>query len=510
MKITLIYPCSDIHACGIRSLSSCLKKENFEVQLIFLPIHFNNEYKKETLNKVVDISKNSCLIGISVMTNYFYSSIQITQWLKKNLNVPVLWGGVHPTIRPEESLNYSDMVCIGEGENSLIELTDRIKEGKDFHNVFGIWLNNREGVIKNPIRPLIQDLDSLPFPDYDFKTHYLISDNQSTTMDEYLIKRHTSGVYLTMPSRGCPFLCSYCWNNAFNKMYPNQKLVRKRSIDNIINELVQVRNKIPTFKKIMFNDDAFLSRDIAEMKEFCEKYKQNIGLPLIIVGAPPPSISREKLTLLVNAGAIVLEMGIQTASERTKKLYRRHHSNQQVESAAKIMNEFKNRLEIIQYDIILDNPFESDEDLIETLKFLAKLPPPFTLAIFSLTFYPGTELYDVAKSKGMIPDEHKMIYRKEFHTCKKTYLNRLFFLLKEYTAGGGKISPKMMNVLTHKKIIKLKINWLIYFILKIGAVPYRLRYFKFGYLFKEAIKDVLKGDLLRIKTHIKRHFKLLK
>lgn len=499
MKVTLISPYPDIEALGIRTLSACLKREGHDVQLIFLPKCFTDKYEDKTLDEVVGISREAELIGISLMTNFFDNVVQITQRLKKDLNIPILWGGIHPTIRPVECLDYADMVCVGEGEETIVELARKMGNGQDYHNVQGMWLKNKGNIITNEIRPLIQDLDSIPFPDYDYETHYILDSKSIHQMDEGLLKKHTDGVYMTMPTRGCPFGCSYCCNNALNKIYPNQKPFRKRGVDNIIKELMQVKIRLPIMKCIKFDDDAFFIYTIEEIREFCGKYKENIGLPLMITGATPSSLTREKLSLLVDAGLIMIRMGIQTGSERTKRLYKRHHSNQQVEKAVKIINEFKDKIGIPRYDIILDNPWETDEDLVETLMLLAKLPVPYQLSLYSLTFYPGTELYEIAKREGIITDDLREVYRKYFQGCKKTYLNRLFFLLNEYAPNGGRISPKMMSLLTNRKLRQLKISWLLYIKLKIWAIPFIIQ--RLEYLLHEGLKDVRKGEWSRINRY---------
>lgn len=112
MNIALISPYPDLHAFGIRTISACLKREGHDVNLFLLPKQFTERYENRTLNEIVNLSKKSNLIGISLMTNFFDNAIQITQKLKENYDIPILWGGIHPTIRPEECLNYADMVCI--------------------------------------------------------------------------------------------------------------------------------------------------------------------------------------------------------------------------------------------------------------------------------------------------------------------------------------------------------------------------------------------------------------
>jgi len=323
-------------------------------------------------------------------------------------------------------------------------------------------------------------------------------------MDIKLLARYLGRTYSTMPTRGCPFRCAYCCNNTINKMHPNEKPLRKRSINNIIKELMKAKELLPFIACIMFDDDAFLTLSVKEIKDLCEKYKKNVSLPLIVSGATPSTLTREKLSLLVDAGLNCIRMGIQTGSDRTKKLYNRRHTNHQVERAVKIINEFKDRIKTVGYDIILDNPWETDEDLIKTLMFLSKLPTPYTLGLFSLNYYPETELYIKAKMDGIITDDLKDVYRKHFHNCKRTYLNNLFFLLNNYASIGVGISPKIMFLLTNQKMRQLKLNWLLYILLSIWVFPIKLK--RFISLVQEGLKDIQTGNCSRIRSYIRRYF----
>jgi len=494
MKITLISPYPDIKSFGLRILSAYLKQNGHNVQFIFLPKRFTERYDKEALNGVIELSKRADLIGISLMTNFFDNAVQITQALKEKCAIPVLWGGIHPTVRPEECLDYADMVCIGEGEEAVVELIKKMEAGEYYYDVQNMWFKDKEKIIKNQLRPLIKELDTIPFQDYEYNNHYILNNESLKKMDTQLLNGYMCGSYVTMPTRGCPFGCTYCCNNTFNKMHLREKIVRKRSIESLINECIDIKTRLPFVDNIAFDDDAFFVYSIQEIQEFCKKYKEKVGFPLKITGATPSTLTREKLSFLVDAGLIEVKMGIQSASERIKKMYNRHHTNFQVEETARIINEFKDKIKVPAYDVILDNPWENEEDLIETLMFLAKLPTPFQLTCFSLTFYPGTELYEKAKNDALITDDLKDVYRKDynFYTIKKTYLNRLFFLLNDYAFYGVGISPRTMNLLTNKRLRQLKLHWLLYIILKAGILPLKIKRFKF--MLHDLLKDLKKGN----------------
>jgi radical SAM superfamily enzyme YgiQ (UPF0313 family) len=384
------------------------------------------------------------------------------------------------------------MVCIGEGEEALVELVRKMEHGPSHDGIPGIMVKGREDVFK--LRPLIQDLNSIPFPDYSFEDHYMLVGQETREVNEAMLKKHSnSGRYRTLASRGCPFACTYCCNNTFNSMFTHQKKLRKRSVDNIIEELIQIKSKLSFVKTIEFSDDSFFLFSTEEIEEFSGKYKEKIGIPLFVVGVTPQSLAREKLSLLVDSGMTQLRMGIQTGSERTKRLYHRNYSNQLVEESAAIINEFTGRLGIVFYDIILDNPWETDEDLIDTLMFLTRLPPPYRLQLFSLTFYPGTDLYTKAKRDGIIKDDLKDVYTKNYLSYSKTYLNRLFALQSRYARHGDTMSPGTISLLTHRMSRRTGLGHLLYTILTVESFT------KTGkHLLAESLKDAKKGDFSRV------------
>ena len=500
MKIVLISPHLEIKDYGIRLISACLKREGHDVALVFLPQEFSCRYEEETLDELVQLSIGCDLIGISVMTNSLNNVAQITSRLKQSLPVPIIWGGTHATIRPQECLDYADLVCVGEGEEAIVELADRMQSDRTYDDVSGLWLKKGHTVISNSIRPLIQDLDALPFQDYDYSSHYMSDGNGIQRMDRSLFVKYSYAHYMTMPTRGCPYGCSYCCNNTFNEMYRGQRILRKRTPGNVLDELRQAIDRIPFIERVVFNDDAFLLYSYAELEELCRTYKDHVDLPISLGGGTPANIDKDKLSLLVDAGLTNFRMGIQTASERTMKLYKRRYTLSQIEDAAGIVNAFRDKIRMPQYDIIVDNPWEADEDIIKTLMFLTKLRPPYELTIFSLTFYPEMELYERAKRDGLISDEHRDVYDKHYHVCNKSYLNRLFFLLSEFAAGGGRIPTSVMSLLTRKMIMRMKLNWVLYYLLKLLAVPFRIR--RLLSLAKEGWKDMRRGNWNRIKRYV--------
>jgi len=444
MKVTLISPYLDVIALGIRGISSFLKKHGYQCELIFLPDHeallrdqpqFERAYPQSLVDDVVEACSESQIVGVSVMSNYFDRSVQLSEAIRRNLGIPVIWGGIHPTVLPEDSLNHCDIVCVGEGEYPMLNLVRAMEQKRDYWQVRGLWFKKDGKVIKNALEPLILDLDSLPFQDFDYRDHYTVTkDGMHLVRMDYAKQKElfVNGLrlgkglcfYQTMTTRGCPHACSYCCNWAFRKLFPGQKVLRRRSTENVMQELEQVKEKMSYIELIAFSDDSLTAVPGNELREFCEEYKKRIGLPFFCL-VSPPTVTEEKVEYLVDAGMHCIEMGIQSGSERTNRLYNRAITNEQVLKAARILNRYADRIFPPIYDVILDNPYETREDVLKTIRLLLELPRPYVIQFFSLTFYPGTVLWEKGKQDGLITDEVNMVYRKYYHAFEKSYLNFL-------------------------------------------------------------------------------------
>ena len=283
MKITLISPYPDITCFGLRTLSAHLKKNGHQTQLIFLPDPFGDHiregvprYSGPVLDEVVSLCQASDLIGLTLMTNFFVGAVQITEKLKSRFDIPVIWGGVHPTIRPEESIRYTDMVCIGEGEDALLELADTMSRGEDYSRIKNVWLKKDGEIIRNELSPLPADLNLYSFPDYDLKDQHVMIGHKIVPLDheimKNLLRRGTVAEYLgktgyqTMTSRGCPYECAYCINDTVSKMYGSKGKLRWRSIAHVMEELVWVRKNMQYIDYIWISDDEFMARKAEELE----------------------------------------------------------------------------------------------------------------------------------------------------------------------------------------------------------------------------------------------------
>ena len=165
---------------------------------------------------------------------------RLTELVKKHTSATVVWGGVGPTLSPADHIKLADVVCVGEGERAFEELTKAVRDGKDFTTIKNLWINDGSKVIKNPLGPLVQELDSLPFYEYGNENYYFIEGNKLTREDPEL----NNPELMLQSSRGCPYSCSFCIETMYHDIHKGLgKFVRRRTVDNTIKEIQWHFNK---------------------------------------------------------------------------------------------------------------------------------------------------------------------------------------------------------------------------------------------------------------------------
>ena len=391
----------DVNSIPVCSLHSSLKQAGFEPHtLYFKQLNYNNTMTPADPSEIDHLVEYICrldplFVGMSVRSTYFELAAKVTRILKTRRRIPVVWGGVHTILRPEQCLDYADIVCVGEGDHTIVELANRLESGESCSDLPNLWLRDGNGIRRNPPLPLIRDLDSLPFPDFTNINKLLFEKETVLPLPSSDTVLH----YSILTSRGCPYGCTYCCNNVLrHRLSYEGSFVRRRSINNVISELRLAREKFPKLNYIFFNDDVF-TFDQEWVLQFCAEYRRSVALPFFCY-CHPKAAKESTLHALKDAGVMQITMGIQTGSERFRKeYYGRHDTNEDITRAAELLAKYRINH---AFDIILDNPLETEADHRETFELLLRLPRPYDLHMHTLTHFPDTELTNRLLAGGHI------------------------------------------------------------------------------------------------------------
>ena len=256
------------------------------------------------------------IVGISVLTVEVPSALRISRICKEyNPEMPVVWGGVHPSFLPEPSLKYDqvDLVVRGEGEMTFLEVCKKLEHGdRDLSGINGISYKKDGTVYHNPARPLIKEIDTIPFP-----ANHLILYPES-------FNHKSMGSMIV--SRGCPWRCSFCSSRLFW-----EKKLRMRSPENMIEEIRTLKERY-NLKYIMFWDDSFS----VQKKVILRYCKSLVDAKLDVVwrtATRADLVDDELLFWMKKAGCVKLEIGVETGSPRMQEIIRKDITNDLVRKA---------------------------------------------------------------------------------------------------------------------------------------------------------------------------------
>jgi len=414
MRIGLVSFQDGIAAHGLRRLSSLLKFKGFQTDTYFYnpsgdqsmfrsffePL-INRKFsdKQRELNpRFLQLLAQHDVVGVSGTTDSAFEIKQAIRAIKQiNPDCLVVWGGVHARIFPEDAVKHADAVCTGEGEKAFVELLSKLSTGVPYTNTNSFWFKVGQQVVKNDQTPLLtnDELTAMPFPDYGFDLWY-VTDSQMTRMGRDIYITANGSSYLTLWSLGCPFRCSYCSNDAFLKSDLQNGVVRYPSPNHIISELQHVLETHDYVSHIVFDDDSFLLVKRPDIERFAELYKKTIGLPFWVTGYHPLTIDKEKTEILIDAGMRKVRMGIQSGSTKLLSFYNRKYSRETALKQGAYLASLYPRIAPPFYDVIIDNPIETEADIIDTIRFFYDLARPFFVYLYSLRVIPGTKLAQYA------------------------------------------------------------------------------------------------------------------
>jgi anaerobic magnesium-protoporphyrin IX monomethyl ester cyclase len=369
------------------------------------------EIEQPVIRDIAESLAQADIVGISSMTSHAEMTKRVLKEIKAiNPKAYTIWGGIHPIIVPEDAIHHADAICTGEGEFAFEEFLAAYKEGKDFYNTRNFWFNDNGTIIKNDFWPLAfeQEMNKFPFPEYGGNELIYKKGQGFVPMTAWDLLKYNGLGYLTIWSIGCPYKCSFCGNTKFIENDPDYRKLRHPSVEYLIRQIKDVKKRLPFISTVVFYDDSFMAIPKATLKEFADRWKQEIGLPFCVMGVIPSFVKEEKMEILVDAGMNRIRMGIQSGSDRILDFYHRPNKPGLIQKTTEIIAKFSDRMIPPAYDIILDNPIETREDVVDTLKMINGIPRPFTINYHSLRVMANTHLHRQFEEIGALPDEKDM------------------------------------------------------------------------------------------------------
>jgi len=378
---------------GIEYLSAVLKSAGHETELIFDPGFDDTLHFKTNLFDFLDVPGRLLaqaqrfspdLVAFSSISNLYPYVKQMARLLKKELNVPAIIGGIHATVLPEFVINEDcfDIVCVGEGEFAMLELADRMRQGRDFSDIDNLWVKRGGDIVRNRERPLIDDLNGLPFPDKD------LFYNKGAFWRSVQVSS----------SRGCPYHCTFCMNSFYHKRYGG-KFFRRRTVDSVIAELKVYRDKYNP-KVVSFEDDSFTT-SVSWLEEFQVKYSREIGIKFL-VNVHPGLVNKKIARLLKASGCSAAAMGIESASASFRRnMLKRNETDAQILEAARSL---KDEGIALSTEFIFGLPQQTAEEAWRSVALNDEIAPDST-GTFVYYPFPGTELAEFSRQSGHLDGE---------------------------------------------------------------------------------------------------------
>ena len=337
-------------------------------------------------------------IGISTLSLGMTLASEVTQHLREHFTQPILWGGTGPTLEPDRSITDADLVCVGEGEDVIIEIANRLDNQQSLEGIAGTWFKFPDGLVqKNPKRP-VSNLEKIAVPDWNARNFSLISglrfdrefDPDTLSMD------HS---YYIMTQRGCPFSCSFCVESFYQNEFGKKDSLRRMSPEKTIREL-RIAKNVLGYKTVTFMDDVFTINP-RWLQPFLTMYKEEIGLPFFCY-TYPTTHNPDILAMIKDAGCYAITMGVQSGSDRilTEIYNRPTKMGRVIEAANEIV---ASGIAAASFDMIPYTGFDAESDLQETLDVLLKIPKEMNTTFYTrMAYFPNYPIIEKLKDEALI------------------------------------------------------------------------------------------------------------
>jgi anaerobic magnesium-protoporphyrin IX monomethyl ester cyclase len=368
-----------IEPLGVMQLAALARKEGHRIALAILK---RCDLRKAVATFQPEVVAYSASSGdIPLVTE---RDGRLRDWMQaEGRRVFRIMGGPHATYAPGvlDDLHL-DAVCQGDGDLAFPEVLRRLEAGAALEGIPNIGLTGAGA----PVKELVPDLDALPFPD-------------RSLFDEAVPHFRACGMRSVMTGRGCPYACTYCFNHAYYKLFQGcGPIARRRSVDNVIEELRWLKKERPPLKLVRFCDDTFAHRADAWLEEFCEKYPGRIGVPFYCL-MRSNTLTEGTARLLAGAGCTAVGMSLESGVERLRNgVLRRNLSDEEAIASFAVARKYRLRTYVSTMVGIPGATLDEDFQSLEFARKMRPSAPMFTIC----TPYRGTELWEYAVEHGFL------------------------------------------------------------------------------------------------------------
>ncbi len=393
MNILFIQPI--VATQGTECISAYLKFKGHQVSCLYDPYLFHDAlFNIPSLSEKLDYTEillgeiekeKPGLICFSVVYDLFQWALSRAKSIKSRFHIPIVMGGIHPTSVPEKVLENPeiDFVIVGEGEEASHELAFAMEKGYGFEKIKNLGYKAKGRIVKNPLRHLIQNLDSLPHPDKELLFP--------------VWSRQLRGGYSTIASRGCPHNCTYCFHSVTREMYRGLgKYTRHQSVDYFLDELDIAREKFNA-KHFFFHNES-ITINLKWFREFAVKYKERIGMPYFC-WTSPDSLDKERCDLLEKSGCAAINIGIQNAPDKElDEITDRVKQSRYLDRALTLLD--KTRI-FVSADNIIGIPGQTEKHIMDHINFYRRYKVDH-IGLYWLRYFPKAKIIESAFKEGIL------------------------------------------------------------------------------------------------------------
>lgn len=466
-----------------RYLSGILRAKGYDTTIVSITPTYAGvgatwAYSEETLGEeairqMQEMAQGALFVGIVLFTFEAHITKRFYESFKKLCPaMPVVVGGPHATLDPHHASQMSDYVCIGDGEQGIVEIAEYFQRRNNqvaatpayagrpatpesvCTNIYqSAWIRNHPDFATSIVShesPCLADI----IPTFAFDAEYNISDKGLIRVTPETAPQYIE-TYATFLSRGCVNNCAYCCHEILANKSGFLRRIKSRQVRSVIEELLEIKKNYLWVKRVVFCDPNILSNKREVIAEFLQEYKQHINLPFTVTGFTFNQMTEDVLRSFLDAGLAHLTLGIQSGAEQTRILLGRNFETlDMIRKRDALMARLKKRHYFsVQYDIILDVPWEESGELRKSIVFVSRLRAYNYLDIFSLRLLPMTKLFMRAVNEGMISFADKEAeYRKTYRAIQCGYENFLFILLRQRLLGAVStrllISWPLVNIMS--------------------------------------------------------------